>query len=499
MQAPLFEELYVVSDLHMGGTKGLPIFDQSVELAGLVQYVTQRTPNGNLGLVIDGDFIDLLAEELPGYVASPRDAENALQAILSHAEFSQVWTKLKGFVAVARHQLVVVLGNHDLELMYPNVQEAIRQYLGGDDEAARGRIVFATSGAGYCCDVGKRDGRRASVLCVHGNEFDSWNAVSPESMTRIVRAATLGKESQLLGEPPNPGTQMVKDVMNGVKRAWPFVDLLKPEIDGVFSILLTLEPRLALSLGKVLDVQHKANTAGEERVNRVLGGPSPAATPGASRGPDWKRGRNFEAFLGQPSTQSQLLADAWKQAAQEDISPEQLAGDEDQVLGAGQVVWNLLNYTVKRVTSNPCEALRAALADWGGSPETWALTGDCEVFNHLADIGPNASVVVAGHTHLRRQKHFNGGALYLNTGTWARLLRLDTGVLDSPMTFEPLYQAMKAQTMAAIDALPSEVSLRQSTVAVVRLNGGTQVQAALCEFHERELSLVADASWENVG
>jgi UDP-2,3-diacylglucosamine pyrophosphatase LpxH len=499
MQAPLFEELYVISDLHIGGTKGSPIFNQSAELAALVQFLTQRTASGSIGLVIDGDFIDLLAEDLPGYVASPRDAENALQAILSHADFSQVWTTLKGFVRVAHHILVVVLGNHDLELMYPNVQEAIRQYLAEDDEAARGRIVFATSGAGYCCEVGKRDGRRASVLCVHGNEFDSWNAVSPEAMTRIVRAATLGKESQLLGEPPNPGAQMVKDVMNGIKRAWPFVDLLKPEMDGVFSILLALEPEQASALGRVLELLCKAATTGEVRVKRVLGGPSVVAPAGEQRGPDWKRGRKFEEFLGQSPTQSQLLADAWNQAAQEGISPAQLAGEEDQVLGAGRVVWNLLTYSVNRIKSGPDEALRAALADWGGGKETWDLKGACDVFDHLADIGPNASVVIAGHTHLRRQKRFSGGALYLNTGTWARLLRLDQGVLDSQTSFAPLYQAIRAGSMGAIDSLPSEVLLRQPTVAVVRLNGHAQVQAALCEFQEHEISLVANASWENVG
>jgi hypothetical protein len=342
-------------------------------------------------------------------------------------------------------------------------------------------------------------------LCLHGNEFDSWNAVSPESMTRIVRAATLGKESQLLGEPPNPGTQMVKDVMNGVKQTWPFVDLLKPEIDGVFSILLALEPSLALSLGEVLNVKLKAATTGAERVKRVLGGPPVAAVMGVRRGPDWKRGRNFEAFLGQSATQSrllangQLLADAWNLAAHEDISPEQLAGEEEQVLGGGQVFWNLLNYAVNRVTSNPLEALRATLADWGGSPETWDLKGDCEVFNHLEDIGPHASVVIAGHTHLRRQKRLNGGALYLNTGTWARLLRLDTGILESQERFAPLYKAMTAKTVGALDSLPCEVLLRQSTVAVVRVSEYNRVQAALCEFRRHEVSSLQGVKWENLG
>ena len=55
-----FDELYVISDLHIGGQPGFQIFDQGDLLSRFIDYVTARP--GKVGLVINGDSVDFLAE-----------------------------------------------------------------------------------------------------------------------------------------------------------------------------------------------------------------------------------------------------------------------------------------------------------------------------------------------------------------------------------------------------------------------------------------------------
>ena len=252
---PLYEDLYVVSDLHMGGTKGTPIFNSGKELAALVEYLADPADGGQRALVLNGDIIDTLAEDIRHYVAKPDVAERVLADIMTHDDFKMVWEALGKFVSQPRHRLVICIGNHDLELAYPNVQEQIVAYLTRqatgqeeaeeekgeereeykkkEEEAIRGRIHFSTTGTGHLCRVGNEE-TSARVLCVHGNEYDKWNAVSPENMTRLVRSSCLGAESRIAEDPPNAGTHLVIDVMNKIKKKYPFVDLLKPEIETVF-------------------------------------------------------------------------------------------------------------------------------------------------------------------------------------------------------------------------------------------------------------------------
>jgi hypothetical protein len=62
---PQFHELHVVSDLHMGGaTTARQIFNQGKTFADLIGILlkTPSSPERQQGLVINGDFVDFLAE-----------------------------------------------------------------------------------------------------------------------------------------------------------------------------------------------------------------------------------------------------------------------------------------------------------------------------------------------------------------------------------------------------------------------------------------------------
>jgi len=50
-----YDELHVVSDLHLGGEPGFQIFDQGEELAALIDLLRLRPSERRVALVLNGD------------------------------------------------------------------------------------------------------------------------------------------------------------------------------------------------------------------------------------------------------------------------------------------------------------------------------------------------------------------------------------------------------------------------------------------------------------
>ena len=166
---PSFDEVHVISDLHMGGLPGAQILRETARLANFIRRVAAQRPGSPVALVLNGDIFDTLAEDLRDYVLVD-SAVPALDRIMADPAFAGVFDALASFVATEARTLVLVIGNHDIELAFPTVQRRLRARLCGSSLAARARLEFSAAGAGYTCTVG---GRR--VFCIHGNEVDAWN------------------------------------------------------------------------------------------------------------------------------------------------------------------------------------------------------------------------------------------------------------------------------------------------------------------------------------
>jgi UDP-2,3-diacylglucosamine pyrophosphatase LpxH len=229
-----FDELHVISDLHLGGVKGFQIFGSANELAALINWVRDR-PATKVALLINGDTVDFLAEPGAQYF-DPRGANEKLDRIAQDDSFKPVFTALSQLAAKPNRSLIFTLGNHDIELALPWVRAHLVELIAGTDDAAKGRITLALDGTGYACSVGG-----ASVLCVHGNEVDTWNVTDYERLRRSGRDYVQGRPTEEWT--PNAGTKLVIDVMNGIKREYPFVDLLKPEVEAVVPVLLAMDPK----------------------------------------------------------------------------------------------------------------------------------------------------------------------------------------------------------------------------------------------------------------
>ena len=143
---PEFDELYVISDVHMGGAKGFQIFGSTNELAAFIDWIRDR-PAAKIALVINGDTVDFLAENGSKYF-DPHGANEKLDRIVRDDSFKPVFDALTQFVAKANRHLAFTLGNHDIELALPHVRAHFLELLAGTDDAAQGRITLAFDGAG---------------------------------------------------------------------------------------------------------------------------------------------------------------------------------------------------------------------------------------------------------------------------------------------------------------------------------------------------------------
>ncbi|HEY2737843.1 MAG TPA: metallophosphoesterase, partial [Thermoanaerobaculia bacterium] len=165
---PRFDEVHVISDLHLGGRAGFQIFNTTAELVRLIDFLRNESAEKSLALVINGDMVDFLAET-PARYFDPLGAVEKLDNIVFNPVFAPVWEALRQFVRTSNRSLVINLGNHDLELALPWVREHLLDVLADYDLRARGQITLVLDGTGFRCQVG-----RARILCVHGNEVDPW-------------------------------------------------------------------------------------------------------------------------------------------------------------------------------------------------------------------------------------------------------------------------------------------------------------------------------------
>ncbi|MBQ0928922.1 metallophosphoesterase [Ideonella alba] len=432
-----FDAIHVISDIHMGGKPGFQILKETARLAGFVDRLRTERTGQRLALVLNGDVVDTLAEDIEGYVAI-NDALPTLQRIVEGPSFGGIWQALAAFVKTEGRHLVVVIGNHDIEVALPPVQRYLLQVLAGDDLAARSRVEFSTTGGGWTCLVGG-----ARVYCTHGNEVDAWNFNRYEDLARAGRRLNAGQRMEPAEWTPNAGTRMVKEVMNSVKKQYPWIDLLKPETQAAVGTLLVMAPEKMNQLGDLLGIVG-VKTAGEYQAPRRLSaGDAPAAAPASQ-------------------TLEQLLGPNLRQAPARDTAQDMLSAAEDQYataaptgvptgqLGTAGLVWDRLTGWIRGI-DRP-EALRRALLDWLKGDKTFDITDrDTTCTDVLKAVGADVDIIITGHTHLARAIDLGAGRMYFNSGTWIRLMRFTEAMLRSEASFRAVWEVLEKGAMSDLD------------------------------------------------
>jgi UDP-2,3-diacylglucosamine pyrophosphatase LpxH len=474
MNLPTFDELHVISDLHMGGAPGFQILGETARLASFVRWVREQRPDGQVALVLNGDIVDTLAEDVPGYIAIETAVATIERIIDRDTAFSPVWDALADFVRTKNRTLVLVIGNHDLELALPPVHRLLVSRLAGDDPAARGRLEFSTFGAGYTCLVG---GTR--VFCTHGNEVDAWNYVRYEDLARVSRRLNSGRPVAPSEWEPNAGTKMVKDVMNDVKRRYAWIDLLKPETQAAVGVLAVLEPSLASRITSVLPVVGERVRGGRDYEGRLSSeGYRAAATAASVVTAEQLLGPNLAGGLRSGGARAGGSADAMLLAAEQNLQGRP-AGTRpgDETLGGPQLLWDRLTGWITGVGKD--EALRRALLDWLAGDKTFELDDRDTTFQDVTKaVGPEIGITVTGHTHLERAIDMGGNRFYFNCGTWIRLMRFTDGMLKDTASFKSIYDVLVDGRMSSIDAATfngQPLVLSQTSAVCIKTDGARVV------------------------
>jgi UDP-2,3-diacylglucosamine pyrophosphatase LpxH len=445
-------QLYIISDLHLGGVypqsgdpedRGFRICTQGERVAELVEAVAAKPAGApRIELVINGDAVDFLAEreEAPPYW-SPFTADSAAAAKKLEAIVARDRRLFDAFGRLLEngHRLTLLLGNHDIELALPQVRRRLKELIGVE---GRHDYEFIHDGEAYA--VG-------DVLIEHGNRYDSFNVVTQDALRRIRSLASRNQPvpAQYAFDPP-AGSKMVAAVINPIKDVYRFVDLLKPETGAVVPMLLALEPGYRSILSRVATLalaasKHRlagaalpsfggdisSEMSGLDGFGEDMGGVSFGADI-SSAGPPGNDpldqvlaealGESPRAFLDalEPAPASYAAA-----AIGEDISTFSAV---DSSLGLIQLLLGRKSASIERRLPALLKALRAVQGNQSFDRGVETAKEYLDAARDLAKVG-GFRCVVFGHTHLAKKIDLGGGAWYLNSGTWADLIQFPVELL----------------------------------------------------------------------
>ncbi len=504
-------QVFIISDLHLGGAasadgkgRGFRMCTQGPVLAAFIDELTRREPRPvRTELVINGDFVDFLAEgdengAWSPFTADPAAAAAKLREIVGRE--AAVFSALARFLTRG-HRMTILLGNHDVELSFPLVRAALFQLL---DPAGSGDLHFIYDGEAYV--VG-------DALIEHGNRYDGFNVVDHNHL-REVRSLQSRRQPVNPGVfSPPPGSQLVVQVMNPIKKDYPFVDLLKPETEAVLPILLALEPGYRRHVLRLLELGTAAAGARPEGSVVFRG---EAATTHVS---DAVRGGALAVeglVLGEEIALRQALGKVMT-TVEADVFLQSLPRAEEEVLrgdltraavmeantmrggvlehlprvAAALGFLRLLLFSGTADVERRLPSLLSALRVLKGNHtfDRTVETGAAYLNAARERVGAGFRYVIFGHTHLAKKVSLGAGLdgkerSYLNSGTWADLVMLP------PALFDPSEEQALAFLRGWIQKLPRPDQFITFQPTYIRLDvsaadPGLIERAELCDFDPR--------------
>lgn len=217
----------ILSDLHVGGGTNLDIFHAQTPLADFLKSLGEEP----LTLIVNGDFIDFLAVE-PYGVFSRQAAQQKVETIIGAEGNAVLWEGFRAFLAAnTANRVDILLGNHDLEIIFGEVQEALRGVMAAPGEGERVQFIIDRV-SHQKVEVG-----HVPVHIEHGFQYDPYNWYDQDELMKATVYGSSGEKFEL-----PVGSRLVYQTLNKLTPEHPFVPLIKPE-PAVFYILLALAPK----------------------------------------------------------------------------------------------------------------------------------------------------------------------------------------------------------------------------------------------------------------
>jgi UDP-2,3-diacylglucosamine pyrophosphatase LpxH len=387
-------------------------------LGRTIAHIHGRHPDEKVTLVLAGDVFDFLAgpssTPFKDHFEKKLPDDNPLLFIeATLAEERKLTNALRSWIGAENRLLVVMSGNHDVELGLKEVQKRLAELLTAgmtppEQDAALRRIEFSTDGTGYRCDAGGR-----SVWCFHGEASDGANYVNGSSVRKRIRSKKGGFQRE---EPPpsNTGTDLVVTALNAEKRTkgYVWVDLLKPEYEVCFPLLVYLDGFDYQRIGAAARAALGFGTTFRETLS---GSVHPG--PGASRSPpspDEVRAA-IEHVRGKKVLDGPLNSGTLSAGVTDLFYTTNLAWWARKGVSTSSFFEELDHHRLQT-------KILKFKAEQDG-PKQWAVDQN----------GARVQVVIAGHTHARKRIEYDRETrTYLNTGTWASVMEISkVNILDS--------------------------------------------------------------------
>jgi UDP-2,3-diacylglucosamine pyrophosphatase LpxH len=461
----------------------------------------ERTPDLDVELVINGDFVDFLAEpdldaqKNPVFNAFRTDQNAALAAfegIVAHVDGvvppeARVFDALAYFVTKGR--LTVLLGNHDVELALPVVRRALYERLSA---GAASRIEFVMNGEAY--GVGP-------CLIEHGNRYDGWNAVHLDDLRNLCSRLSRGETARAVHV--QPGSRLVVEVMNPLKAKYRFIDLLKPETQAAIPLLTAIEPSVVRDIRRIVDTaeayfradltdavlrEPTLSSAGRSALESLDDDAAAAAVHVNDRDETLKMLAEAEALYAPRATSALESMDS------------SLAERASSWFDAAKSLWRAAS--VGAVDDARLNLLRAGfIRQRQAIGDTFDFRKEDTRYEGAAralTTNGTRRVVIFGHTHLARSVRLGDCTHYINTGTWCPTMKLDDRWSD-PAT--PEADAIAALKRFVADLARNQIGawLREVTHCArveysTNTTGGVtgDVRCALCTCDDQGVLVVED-------
>ena len=420
------KDLIIISDIHLSVERGRGLFRADDELADFLSWIYKETTD--CLVVLNGDILDFLVGENSSETITVENAKQKVKTIIE--KHSEVFDGLKELANSPHHQLVILSGNHDPELSNPIVQLVVEKRLG--DTNFKNNIRWVTGGYAFLTMVGD-----CQILIEHGDLFDDFNRVDYGELHR-----TTAHLSRMLGfdkyQPP-PGSKIVEN-LSPLRQKYPWIDYIKPLSTGTFPLIWAFAEQ---------ELSPKQSRMFKDVIINGLGG-----------GSNWFV-RKIKEFIGD----SPLLAE----------------GDEEEEAFAE---WRMSQIypAPTTITNDHAIQLIRQLKKVSGkdrsfdveSPETNAFK---EKYLKKYAEQKQISAVIHGHTHSAKSYVIgNSELLYLNSGTWGRLLQLPLKQ-DS----DDVWKAFLAKLEAGVDE-----SFNRLTFVRVNVSGDNRLVRATTNEWKQE-------------
>lgn len=435
----------IVSDLHLANGRAEAIQLGAQQQAALRGLLHATRPDGPLGdaddveFIINGDCFDFLVMRpyLNDGIITPDIALRKWEEV--RAAHSAFFETLRDFLLTPGRRVTFIAGNHDVELAFAEMREAIQQAICDGDAALERNLFFCETR----CYRPLPD-----VHIEHGHHYDFWNNTGEvwdeQGQPRSHRPARLTLPI---------GTQYFQRAAYPVNLVYGYFDHLEPSLDTLrqIALLCLFNPQMAMETA--------------QRAMAMLSYPR-VALESLSAGEERNPARLFEiAMLDFAAFQQDMLARKpdW-QAVQDWMQAHAPEGEDPQVEAITEF------YELREALSlPPIEAIKAIL-----QPRTYAMGKSVALgMQSVLLDDPTLRYAIAGHTHMLRHDTLNNGEqTYLNTATWTKR---ECKPLPDDITAE-LAQWLREPWRAAS-------SLRDTTqmvFALVRGEDGQPSTARLC-------------------